>query len=42
MTGQSPEDKANRKRAVTIGLILGAVALFMYGSIIVKTALMGP
>jgi hypothetical protein len=36
---QTPQE---RKRLVTIGLVLGAIALFMYGSIILKTALMGP
>jgi hypothetical protein len=42
MTGPTPDEKANRKRTVKIGLLLGALAVFMYLSIIVKTALLGP
>lgn len=37
-----PPDSAKRRRNIIIGLILGGVALFMYVSIIAKTATMGP
>ena len=46
MTGseqKSPEEqKEARKRNLIVGAVLVALALFMYLSIIVKTAIMGP
>jgi len=42
VTAPSPQPPANRKKLVLFGLGLVALAALMYGSIIVKTALMGP
>jgi len=38
----NPVGPAKRRRNIIIGIILGGLALFMYVSIIAKTATMGP
>jgi len=42
MAQQPQEPQVNRKRMVIFGLVLGAIVVFMYVSIIIKTATMGP
>ena len=43
VTGQPPNPQTpSRKKLILFALGLGAMAMFMYGSIIVKTALLGP
>ena len=43
VTGQPPNPQTpSRKKLILFALGLGAMAVFMYGSIIVKTALLGP
>ncbi|MDX2145378.1 MAG: hypothetical protein SFV19_18645 [Rhodospirillaceae bacterium] len=42
MPEQTPRTPQDRRRLTMVGIVLGGVALFMYVSIIVKTAMMGP